>query len=77
VPHLDLWEPCFFAKFTDGPQTFTLDVLWLQEGANECENKVINLTFKYELDIKHPVVFLHSTKDNKSSVKSYVFLHSK
>jgi len=38
VPHIDLWEPCCFTKVTDGP-TFTLDVLWLQEGANECENK--------------------------------------
>ena len=33
VPPINLWEPCCFAKVPDGPQTYTLDVLWLQEGA--------------------------------------------
>jgi hypothetical protein len=34
VPRINLWEPCYFAKVPDGPQTYTLDVLWLQkEGA--------------------------------------------
>jgi len=33
VLHIDLWETCCFAKVPDGPQTYTLDVLWLQEGA--------------------------------------------
>jgi len=28
---INLWEPCYFAKVPDGPQTYTLDVLWLQE----------------------------------------------
>jgi hypothetical protein len=32
VPHIDLQEPCCFTKFPDGPQIYTLDVLWLQEG---------------------------------------------
>ena len=31
VPHIKLWEPCHFTKVPDGPQTYTLDVLWLQE----------------------------------------------
>jgi hypothetical protein len=31
VPHINLWEPCYFAKVPDGPQTYTLIVLWLQE----------------------------------------------
>jgi len=31
VPHVKLWEPCYFTKVPDGPQTYTLDVLWLQE----------------------------------------------
>jgi hypothetical protein len=31
VSHISLWEPCYFAKVPDGPQTYTLDVLWLQE----------------------------------------------
>jgi hypothetical protein len=26
-----LWEPCCFAKVPDDPQTYTVDVLWLQE----------------------------------------------
>jgi hypothetical protein len=33
VPHINLWESCYFAKIPDDPQTYTLDVLWLQEGA--------------------------------------------
>jgi len=33
VPHINLWELCYFAKVADGPQTYTLDVLWLQKGA--------------------------------------------
>jgi len=31
VPHTSLWEPCCFTKVPDGPQTYTLNVLWLQE----------------------------------------------
>jgi len=31
VPHINSWEPCYFAKVPDGPQTYTLNVLWLQE----------------------------------------------
>jgi hypothetical protein len=31
VPHINLWEPCYFVKIPDGPQTYTLYVLWLQE----------------------------------------------
>jgi len=31
VPRINFWEPCCFAKVPDGPQTYTLDVLWLQE----------------------------------------------
>jgi len=33
VPHINLWEPCCFTKVPDGPQTYTLNVLWLQVGA--------------------------------------------
>jgi len=29
VPHVKLWEPCYFTKVPDGPQNCTLDVLWL------------------------------------------------
>ena len=29
--HINLWEPRYFAKVPDGPQTYTVDVLWLQE----------------------------------------------
>jgi len=31
VPHINSWKPCYFAKVPDVPQTYTLDVLWLQE----------------------------------------------
>ena len=31
MPHINLQEPCYFAKIPVGPQTYTLDVLWLQE----------------------------------------------
>jgi hypothetical protein len=31
VPHINSWEPCYFAEVPDGPQTYTLNVLWLQE----------------------------------------------
>ena len=31
VPYVKIWEPCYFTKVPDGPQTYTLDVLWLQE----------------------------------------------
>jgi hypothetical protein len=36
VPHINLWEPWYFAKVPDGPQTYTLNVLWLQEGTQIC-----------------------------------------
>jgi hypothetical protein len=32
VSRINLWEPCYFAKVPDGPQTYSLDVLWLQKG---------------------------------------------
>jgi hypothetical protein len=31
MPHIDLCEPCCFTEVPDGPQTFTVNVLWLQE----------------------------------------------
>ena len=31
VPYINLWVPCYFAEVPDGPQTYTLNVLWLQE----------------------------------------------
>jgi len=31
VPHINSWGPCCFTKVPDGPQTYTLDVFWLQE----------------------------------------------
>jgi hypothetical protein len=27
VLYINLWEPCYFAKVPDGPQTYTLDIL--------------------------------------------------
>jgi len=31
MPHINLWEACCFTKVQDGPQNYTLNVLWLQE----------------------------------------------
>ena len=31
VPHVKLWESCYFTKVPDGPQIYTLAVIWLQE----------------------------------------------
>ena len=31
VPHINLWEPCYFDKVPVGPQAYTLNVLWIQE----------------------------------------------
>jgi len=31
VPHVKLWEPWYFTKVPYDPQTYILDVLWLQE----------------------------------------------
>jgi hypothetical protein len=31
VPHINSWEPCYFAKVPNGSQTYTLNVLWIQE----------------------------------------------
>jgi hypothetical protein len=31
VPHFNSWEPCYFNKFPDGPQTYILNIIWLQE----------------------------------------------
>jgi len=37
VLHINLWELCCFTKVPDGPQTYTLNILWLQEeGAQMC-----------------------------------------
>jgi len=34
---INLWEPCYSAKVPDDPQTYTLDILWLQEEEEEEE----------------------------------------
>ena len=31
VHHVKLWEPSYFTKVPDGPQTYILHILWLQE----------------------------------------------
>jgi len=31
LSHIDLWEPCCFTKVPGGPQTYTINVFWLQE----------------------------------------------
>ena len=31
MPHINLWEPCCSTKVPDSPQTYAVNVLWLQE----------------------------------------------
>jgi hypothetical protein len=31
VSHYNLWEPYGFARVPDGPQTYILNILWLQK----------------------------------------------
>jgi len=31
APRINLWDSCYFAKFPDGPHTYTLNIHWLQE----------------------------------------------
>ena len=38
VPHINLWETCYFAKVPDDPQIYTLDVLWLQQGEDKASH---------------------------------------
>jgi hypothetical protein len=35
VPRTNLWDLCCFTKVPDGPQKYTLDVLWLQEEGDQ------------------------------------------
>jgi hypothetical protein len=41
VPHVDLQEPRYYAKVPGGPQTYTLDVLWLQGVAQRSQSFTI------------------------------------
>ena len=34
---INLWEPCYSAEVPDDPQTYTIDVLWLQKEEDEKE----------------------------------------
>ena len=33
MSHINSWEPCYFTEVPEGRQTYALDVLWLQKGA--------------------------------------------
>jgi len=35
VPHINSRDPYYFAEVPDGPQTYTVDVLWLQEEGSQ------------------------------------------
>jgi hypothetical protein len=39
IAPINLWEPCYSTKVPDDPQTYTLDVLWLQEEEEEEEEE--------------------------------------
>jgi hypothetical protein len=32
VPHINSREPCSFVEVPDVPQTYTLNILWIQKG---------------------------------------------
>jgi len=36
---INLWKPCYSAKVTDDPQTYTLDIVWLEEEESEEEEE--------------------------------------
>ena len=44
MPHIHLWEPCCSTKVPDGPQAYSVNVLWLQKGAqigmSECSQSL-------------------------------------
>ena len=54
MPHIDLWEPCCFTKVPNGPQTCTLDVLWLQEEGTQIHMSDLDIW----LAVQHSITFL-------------------
>jgi hypothetical protein len=42
---MDLWELCCFTKVPDGPQTYTLNVLWFQEKGAQIHMSEWSLSF--------------------------------
>jgi hypothetical protein len=35
VPHVKIWEPCYFTEVPDGPPAYALNVFWLQEKGDQ------------------------------------------
>jgi len=59
-------EPCYFAEVPDGPQTYTLDVLWLQEGA-QIHMSVCSQSFTFTNNVGRDF-FLFSTPPEQWTV---------
>jgi len=52
MSHIDLWEPCCSAKVPDDPQTYTLDVLWLQEKGAQIQMSVLSQSFTFTKNVE-------------------------
>jgi hypothetical protein len=63
MPHIDLWEPSRFAKAPDGPQTYTLNILWLQEEGAQIRMKPELHTHKKCGQRFHPLFHTSYTVD--------------
>ena len=64
VPHINSWEPCCFAKLPDGPQTYTLDVLWVQEEGAQIHMSKWRQSFIFTVNVGRGF-FLCSTPGNR------------
>jgi hypothetical protein len=65
VPHINSWEPCYFARVPDGPQTYTLDVLWLQEEGAQIHMSEWSQIFTFTKNVGrfHPLLHTSYTMD--------------
>jgi hypothetical protein len=56
-PHINSREPCYFTKFPDGLQTYTLNVLWFQKKRNP-DTQVVE---EIKTHILFPVTFFQNS----------------
>ena len=66
VLRVNLWDPCCFSKVPDCPQTYTLNVLWLQEGGVQIHMSEWSQTFHTHKECGqkfHPLLHTSYTLD--------------
>jgi len=51
VPHINSWESCYFAQVPDDPQTYTLNVLWLQEEGAQIHVSIWSQSFTFTKNV--------------------------